>query len=126
VLAIINDVENREKQININKAHAILRHLSEKMTREVTQTLGWKLIGEKQVCEHCAIGKGQQSNVEKQSNHIVSNKVEKKNFWMFQLLFQTKIQILFLILSTRSTGELWSTKHLNSKFLIFYNQRRDD
>ena len=83
VLATVNDEENTVKTIDINEAHTILGHLSEKTTKEISRHLEWKLTGTKQRCEHCVIGRGCQSNVNKNSNHISSNNVGER--YTFQM-----------------------------------------
>jgi hypothetical protein len=68
------------KKVNINYAHMLFGHLSEKMTTMTAKRQGWCLTGEKQKCIDCAIGKGRQTNVNKVSNHIMSNKIRKRMF----------------------------------------------
>jgi hypothetical protein len=68
------------KQVDINDAHMLFGHLSENVTTMTAKRLVWCLTGEKQRCIHCSIGKGRQTNVNKVSNHIVSNKIGERMF----------------------------------------------
>jgi hypothetical protein len=70
------------KKVDINDAHMLFGHLSENMTMTTAKRLSWCLTGEKQKCIHCAIGKERQTNVNKVSNHIVSNKIGEF-FWIW-------------------------------------------
>jgi hypothetical protein len=63
------------KKVDINDAHLLFSHLSEKMTTMIAKRLGWCLTAEKQKCIHCAIGKGRQTIVNKVSNHIVTIRI---------------------------------------------------
>jgi hypothetical protein len=62
-----------KKRLNIKKAHELLGHMSEDMTRKVAKHLGWEITkGTLQTCESCAIGKAKQKNVPKKSDHVGS------------------------------------------------------
>jgi len=83
MMAAVNDQEiaiKSTKNVDINEANSLLGHLSEKSTREIASKFRWTLTGTKEKCIHCAIGKGRQANVEKKSNHVVSNKIGERIF----------------------------------------------
>jgi hypothetical protein len=69
------------KKVDINDAHMLFSHLSEKMTAMTAKRLGWCLTGEKQKCIHYAVGKGRNPNVNKFSKRIVSNKIGERMFF---------------------------------------------
>jgi hypothetical protein len=53
-------------QLTVQMAHGRLGHMSEDSTRKAAKALGWRLVpGNMSPCEDCAIGKGRQKNVPK-------------------------------------------------------------
>ena len=60
-------------RLNIKKAHELLGHMNEEMTRKAAKHLGWEITkGTMKTCESCAIGKAKQKNVPKKSDHVGS------------------------------------------------------
>jgi hypothetical protein len=57
-------VKKPKPDLNVKKAHALLGHQSEAITRQICNTLGWTLArGSLGVCEPCALAKAKQKNV---------------------------------------------------------------
>jgi hypothetical protein len=66
-------VTTRIMKLNIGRAHELLGHMGEDMTRKTAKHLGWQITrGTLQTCESCAIGKAKQRNVPKISDHVTS------------------------------------------------------
>jgi hypothetical protein len=56
-------------KMNMSKAHALLGHMSEVLTRKTAENLGWTITrGGMSPCESCALGKGRQKNIPKHSD----------------------------------------------------------
>jgi hypothetical protein len=59
----IPSVPKPKPDMNVKKAHALLGHPSEAITRQICKTLGWTLArGSLGVCEPCALAKAKQKN----------------------------------------------------------------
>jgi hypothetical protein len=68
-------------RLNIGRAHELLGHMGEDMTRKAAKHLGWEITkGVLKTCESCAIGKAKQKNVPKKSEHVVSKKNGERLF----------------------------------------------
>jgi hypothetical protein len=64
-----------QMRLNIQRAHELLGHMGEDMTRKAAKHLGWEITkGVLAPCESCAVGKAKQTNVPKKSEHVVSQK----------------------------------------------------
>ena len=65
------------KSMSIDKAHRLLGHANEEVTRAMALRLGWHIrIGKMKPCEHCAIAKAEQKNVNKDA---FAKKAERSN-----------------------------------------------
>jgi hypothetical protein len=61
-------------QLNVQQAHGRLGHMSENSTRQAAKALGWKLAkGSMPPCENCAIGKGRQKNIPKDTGGPIAS-----------------------------------------------------
>jgi hypothetical protein len=67
-------------KMNIMKAHDLLGHCSEDMTRATAKSMGWILSGGWNPCESCATAKAKQKNVPKESEHQAATKEENRIF----------------------------------------------
>jgi hypothetical protein len=67
-------------RMNIMKAHDLLGHCSEDMTRSAAKLMGWVLSGPWKPCESCATAKAKQKNVPKDSEHEKATKGENRIF----------------------------------------------
>jgi hypothetical protein len=67
-------------KLSIMKAHNLLRHCSEDMTRMAAKKMGWILSGTWKPCEACAAGKAKQKNVPIESKHKPATKGENRIF----------------------------------------------
>jgi hypothetical protein len=68
-VAAVQTVTHR--QINIQKAHQLLGHMSNETTRATAKALAWELTkGSMEPCESCAVGKAKQKSVPKKSEHV--------------------------------------------------------
>jgi hypothetical protein len=77
-------------KMNIMKAHDLLGHCSEEMTRETAKEMGWILSGTWKPCEACAAGKAKQKNVPKESEHKPATKGENRIFLDIATVKRTK------------------------------------
>ena len=66
--------------MNIMKAHDVLGHCSEEMTRDAAKSMGWNLTGPWRPCEACSIAKAKQKNVPKKSAHQAATKGDNRIF----------------------------------------------
>jgi hypothetical protein len=55
--------------ININELHRVLGHPGEKYIHATAKLFGWKIIGNFETCEACAIAKAKQKNINKFNDH---------------------------------------------------------
>jgi hypothetical protein len=78
------------KKVNINEAHALFGHLSIMMTQNISKTIGWELTGEPDRCKDCAIARGRQMNVKKNTHHVASKKVGERLFLDVAAVMQDK------------------------------------
>jgi hypothetical protein len=67
-------------KMNITKAHELLGHCNEEMTREAAKNMGWILTGPWKEYASCAAGKAKQKNVPKESEHAPASKGENRIF----------------------------------------------
>jgi hypothetical protein len=67
-------------KMNIMKAHDLLGHCGEDMTRSAAKLMGWVLSGPWIPCESCAITKAKQKNVPKESEHEKATKGANRIF----------------------------------------------
>jgi hypothetical protein len=75
----VND-KSAQKKVDINELHALFGHMSIKMTKNISNTIGWLLTGETIRCKHCVIARGWQTNVKMKTNQVASKKVEERLF----------------------------------------------
>jgi hypothetical protein len=61
-------VTDQGTKMSIMKAHDLLGHCSEEITRTAAKAMGWILSGPWRPCESCAAGKAKQKNVPKRAN----------------------------------------------------------
>jgi hypothetical protein len=67
--------------MNVERAHSLLGHQSEELTRRSAQHLGWTLTkGSLKPCLPCTIGKAKQKNTVKNSDHQLSSKPSERIF----------------------------------------------
>jgi len=90
ISAITQVRSENKKELSVVEAHNRLGHLSVKLTEEVARNLGWRLSGDLDRCEDCAIGKGKQKNVIKRSNHIIAEKVGERLFLDLAAVFEER------------------------------------
>jgi hypothetical protein len=68
-------------RLTIQQAHGRLGHISEESTRRAAKALGWNLIpGSLSPCESCAIGKGRQKNVPKDTGGPMATKAASRAY----------------------------------------------
>ena len=63
----VNEVCGAARDDNVTimtykEAHNRLGHISKAETRRIAKMMGWKLVGEEEPCDACAVGKAQQQN----------------------------------------------------------------
>jgi hypothetical protein len=68
-----------EFKISVNQAHERLGHVSEELTRKISQDLGWQISkGQMDVCNACSVAKARQKNVTKAA--VQSDKPNERVF----------------------------------------------
>jgi len=68
-------------RMSIQKAHDLLGHTNEDMTRATAKALGWEITrGSLGTCESCAAGKAKQKNVPKASEHAQATMAGERIF----------------------------------------------
>jgi hypothetical protein len=92
-------------KLSIQQAHARLGHMSETATRQAAKALGWTLTpGSMTPCEMCAIGKGRQKNLPKDSGGPVASLLES-GVYLDCCTFKDK--------TTRKASHVW-------RLMVFY------
>jgi hypothetical protein len=72
---MVMSVTDSSSKMNIMKAHNLLGHCGEDMTRTAVKAMGWVLSRPWTPCESCAIAtKAKQKNVLKESEHVKATK----------------------------------------------------
>ena len=66
--------------ITIDRAHELLGHSNERSTRSTAAHLEIEVVGTMSRCGHCAAAKAKQSNVNKNSDHLVASRNGQKSF----------------------------------------------
>lgn len=65
------------KSITIQQAHALFGHVSETATRKMADAFGIKVTGTMELCDACALAKGKQKNVAKETTTTSSKPGER-------------------------------------------------
>jgi len=73
-------VESSKTKLSYQEAHAKLGHISINETKRISKSFGWRLTGDEEKCEACAIGKAQQKGVTKSSSHQSASKNGERMF----------------------------------------------
>jgi hypothetical protein len=118
------EIQAKQKKVEINEAYILIGNLSEKMTTMTEKRLGLCLTAEKQKCINCAIGKGRQANLNKVSNHIMSNKIRERMFLDMSAVMPNNDSDSFVESSYKRYRRIQVMKHLNSvdwKSPIYFN-----
>ena len=76
-VAIVSANAKLTKSMSIDKAQGLLGHANEEATRLMASRLGWHIrVGKMKPCEHCAVAKAKQKNVNKDAS---AKKAERPN-----------------------------------------------
>ena len=73
-------VTDKGTKLNIMKAHDLLGHCSEEMTRSAAKSMGWILTSSWKPCESCTVAKARQKNVPKETQHTKADVGENQIF----------------------------------------------
>jgi hypothetical protein len=83
-------VTDQGAKMDIMKAHDVLGHCSEEMTRAAARSMGWVLLGSWKPCKACTVAKAQQKNVPKESEHATAGVGANRIFLYISTIKKTK------------------------------------
>jgi len=108
-------------RLSVIKAHDLLGHTNEDMTRATAKALGWEITrGGMPPCEACSVSKAKQKNVTKTSDHVTAT---KNAYRMFVDMASIKGQINGPKVNSKRHWRMMVDERTGMKFSSFYRTK---